>query len=416
VSERTSFIPGRPGRPEGPLARYRPVQPARAAGGYVRSLTRPGDLVVDLFCQGPTIVREAVVEGRRALGFSVNPLLLVAARLRLRRLDVDKVKVTFTHLADSPKGERPLHRYMSWLYRSTCPTCGVSGVAEWFAWDRDGNYPFKKAVRCPRCEEVREGTPDDEDLEAARRVPPRGIAYYYALDRAAPLHHPAREQAADLVGLYTPRNLSALMDLSMRLEGLEAGDDVRTALTAALIDCFDAGSSLDPYDEKRPRPRTLRVPAYYVERNIWLIFEERLLHLTSSPPLLPVPQAEDVAALVRGDAEGYILVNLPARDAAKVVPPGSVALILTDPPRPDAVFGALSALWANWLWDAPAARALRPLLRRRRFDWHWHWQALRTALRNAGPLLTPEGHLVTFFFEPEPMLLASVCQACCRAG
>ena len=54
------FIPGTVARPGVPLARYRPVQPLGAAAAYVRSLTQPGDLVVDLFCQGPALVREAV--------------------------------------------------------------------------------------------------------------------------------------------------------------------------------------------------------------------------------------------------------------------------------------------------------------------------------------------------------------------
>lgn len=443
VSEQAWFIPGQPSVPEGPLARYRPAQPAGAAAGYVRAFTVPGALVVDLFCQGPTIVREAVAAGRRALGLSVNPLLLVAARLGLGRCKPDALNTAFTRLADSPKGDVPLRRHLASLYRSTCPACGAPGIAEWFAWDRDGNYPFKKVVRCPRCEEVQEGTPDDEDIAAAHRIQPRGLAYYYALDRVAPPGHPARERAAELVELYTPRNLSALMDLAMRLEGLEAEEDTRLALTAVLLDCFDRGSSLDPYGEERPRPRTLRLPSRYIERNVWLCFEEGL----TPPPAPPCPpsapsnfggevgegslpslvgkggwgvrltsQAADSAALVRGEAQGYALVARPARDVGEVIPPGSVSLIFADPPRPDAVFWALSALWAGWLWESPAARTLRPFLRRRRFDWDWHWHVLREALKAAGALLAPEGHLVILFSDPDDALLESVCLAASGAG
>ncbi len=421
VPEQAWFIPGRPGTPSGPLARYRPVQPVQAVAAYVQALTQPGDLVVDLFCQGPTFVREAAAAGRRALGLSINPLLLVAARPGLGRRDGDALNAAFTRLADSPKGDVPLRRHLTSLYRSTCPVCGASSVAEWFAWDRDGNYPFEKAVRCSRCKEVQEGVPDDDDWHAARRIQPRGLAYYYALDRVAPSGHPARERAAELVELYTPRNLSALMDLTMRLEGLEADEEVKIALTAALLDCFDAGSSLDPYGEERPRPRTLRVPSRYLERNVWLCFEDGLSRLTStSPPVGGIEggmqRATDVAALVRGEAEGYALVSHAARDVRKVIRPESAALIITDPPRPDAVFWALSALWAGWLWESPAARTLRPFLRRRRFDWDWHWRVLRVALGAAGPLLTTSGHLVTIFSGSDDALLESVCLAASGAG
>lgn len=400
----------------------------------MRAFTAPGDLVVDLFCQGPTVVREAVAAGRRALGLSVNPLLLVAARLGLGQCDASALNAAFTRLADSPKGDVPLRRHLASLYRSACPACGASGTAEWFAWDRDGGYLLRKAVRCPRCEEVQEGAPDDDDIAAARRALPRGLAYYYALDRVAPLGHLARERATQLVELYTPRNLSALMDLSLRLEGMEASEEVSLALTGVLLDCFDAGSSLDPYGEERPRPRTLRVPSRYFERNVWLYFEEgfsRLLDEESPTPalshggrekrgegnqLFPVARAVDVAALVRGEEQGYALISRAARDVGQVVPPGSVALIFADPPRPDGVFWALSALWAGWLWDSPAARALRPFLRRRRFDWDWHWRVLRAALEAAGPLLTAEGHLVTLFSDPDDTLLESVCLAASGAG
>lgn len=412
----TCFIPGKPAPPRAPLARYRPTQPAGAAGAYVRALTHPGDLVVDLFCQGPTVMRETVAEGRRALGLSVNPLLLVAARLGLNQREPDALNAAFTRLADSPKGDVPLRRHLASLYHSACPTCGEPGSAEWFAWDRDGNYPFKKAVRCARCEGLQEGTPDDQDLHAAHRTHLRGLAYYYALDRVAPPDHPARERAAELVELYTPRNLSALIDLSRRLEALEADEETKLALTGVLLDCFDAGSKLDPYNEERSRPRALRLPSLYLERNVWLRFEEGFAQLLAEESSPPVRRAESVATLARGKAAGYALVSHAARNAQEIIRPESVTLLFSDPPRPDGVFWALSALWAGWLWESPAARALRPFLRRRRFDWDWHWRALRSALEAAGPLLAPAGRLITLFSSPEDTLLESTCLATSSAG
>lgn len=410
------FIPGRLVAPQGPLARYRPVQPAGAVGAYVEALTQPGALVVDLFCQGPASVRETAARGRRVLGFSINPVLLTIVRLGLSRCDADALNAAFTRLADSPKGDVPLRHHMNTLYRSACPACGTPGIAEWFAWDRDGNYPFDKAVRCPECKEVQEGAPDGEDIEFARRLQPRGLAYYYALDRVAPPDHPARERAAQLVELYTPRNLSALMDLAMRLEGLEAGEEVVLALTGVLLDCFDASSSLDPYDEERPRPRTLRAPSRYIERNVWLCFEEGLARLLAREERPPVQEVPDVSALVSGEAAGYALVSHAARDVRKTMPAKSAALLFIDPPRPDGVFWALAALWAGWLWESPAAHAMRPFLRRRRFDWDWHFRVLQTALKAAGPLLVPEGCVVTLFSGPDEALLESVSLAASGAG
>jgi hypothetical protein len=416
VPDITWFVPGRLVAPHGPLTRYRPVQSAGAVGTYVETLTQPGELVVDLFCQGPTVVREAVSAGRRALGFSINPILLTIVQLGLCVRDADAVNAAFTHLADSLKGDVPLRHHMVGLYRSACPTCGAQGIAEWFAWDRDGQYPFEKAVRCPDCEDVQEGGIDDDDIEFARRFQSRGLTYYHALNRVAPLDHPARDRAAELVQLYTPRNLSALMDLAMRIEELETDEKTLLALTGVLLDCFDAGSSLDPYDEERLRPRTLRVPSRFIERNVWLLFEDSLSRLLAEEVSFSGQPVSDVEALVRGEASGYGLVRRAARDVGKTIPEGGAALLFVDPPRPDAVFWALSALWAGWLWDSPAAQGLRPFLRRRRFDWDWHCRMLHDALAAVGPLLAPEGHLIVPFSSPEETLLESVFVAASAAG
>jgi hypothetical protein len=415
------FVPGRPAPPEGLLARYRPLVPVGAAAEYVHRLTAPGDLVLDLFCGGPVYVREAVRAGRRALGISVNPVSLLTAAQGLEPPpDSPSLNAAFTRLADSPKGNVPLHRHMTALYATRCPQCDAEGVAEWFAWDREARSVYAKAVRCSSCEGAREGPTDEADVEAARWLERRGLAYHYALDRVAPAGHAARQRAAELIDLYTPRNLSALMDIALRLDGMELTRPVRAALQGLLLSAFDRGSSLDPHGKPRPRPRILRVPARYVERNVWLILEEGLAELavcseggggtaTSSQP--PVRRAAGLSALLEERTPAYFLLPCSARDAGRLLEARSVSLILADPPRPDGVFWALSALWAGWLWGSPLAHALRPFLGRRRFDWEWHHRALRAALMAAVPLLAAGGHLLTLFVEPDEGLLESVCLA-----
>ncbi len=411
----TGFIPAQPNRPLGLLARYRPAEMADAARGFIAQLTAPGDLVVDLFCHGPAFVREAVLAGRRAVGASVNPLALLAAGLALEPPS-PAVTPAFTRLADSPKGAVPLHRHMADLYRSRCPDCQGEGVAVWFAWDRDLRTPYAKAVRCTRCAGVREGPADPEDVAGAGRLAPRGLAYHYALNRAVPADHPDRERVAELVDIYTPRNLSALMDVTLRLEGLNLERPVRALLQGALVEAFDHGTSLDPHGEVRSRPRSLRPPARFLERNVWLLLEQEVADLASAEPPPVVPRAESLAVLLAERAPGYTLLPAAAREVTARLPASAVSLILADPPRPDGVFWALCALWATWLWDSPAAHALRPFLSRRRFDWEWHSEMLQRALAAVAPLLAPDACLVTLFAASDEMLMESVCRAAPRAG
>ena len=418
MGEEVWFVPGRPEVAEGPLARYRPPVPVGAAEAYIRQWTPPGGLVLDLFCQGPTFLREAVRAGRRAIGANANPIGLLIAGLGLE--GTPPLQAAFTRLADAPKETPtrrsvPLHRHVLSLYGSRCPACGSEGTAEWFAWDREARFPYAKAVRCPRCGRTQEGPTDEADIMAARRLDRRGFAYYFALDRVAPLGHPQRARAGELVDLYTPRNLSALVDVLVRLEGLELERPVRAALQGALLETMDRASSLDPHGEERPRPRLLRPPARFLERNVWYLLEEAVARAPGWAPEV-VRRAPGLKDLLAGTTPAYTLLPLPARDVARQLPPGSVSLILADPPRPDGVFWALSALWAGWLWESPASQAMRPLLGRRRLEWDWHQEALRSALAAVGPLLAPDGHLVILFAEPEENLVASACQAASAAG
>jgi hypothetical protein len=419
VTQAVYFAPLEPEQPQGPLARYRPPALAGAARWFVSQFTAPGDLVLDLFCQGAAYVRAAVLEGRRVVGSSANPLNLLAAGVGLEPLPPPAaLNAAFTRLADSPKMDRPLRHHLADAYRTRCPACQKDGLALWFAWDREEGVPYAKAVRCPACGEVQEGPADEQDVAAVLRFEARGLAYHYALNRVAPVGHAARERAAELVDLYTPRNLSALMDVTRRLEGMDLARRVRAALQAVLLEAFDRGSSLDPHGEDRSRPRTLRPPAHFLERNVWLLFEREIERLTGPRAAEPAPvrRAASLDELLSGRTPGYVLLPSPAREIASRLPASSAALILADPARPDAVYWALSALWAGWLWDAPAAHALRPFLSRRRFDWEWHRGVLGSALAAAAPLLGEQGRVVTLFDHEDEQLLESVCPAASAAG
>ncbi|MGC9082636.1 MAG: hypothetical protein ACP5ME_05560, partial [Anaerolineae bacterium] len=419
MAEITWFVPGRPGVAEGPLARYRPPTPVGAADGYIRQWASSGALVLDLFCQGPTFLREAVRAGCRAIGANANPVGLLIAGLGLEGAPAN-LGAAFTRLADAPKETParrpiPLHRHILSLYSSHCPACGGEGTAEWFAWDREARYPYAKAVRCPRCGRAQEGPTDEADIIAARRLDRRGFAYYFALDRVAPLRSPHRARAGELVDLYTPRNLSALVDILVRLEGLELERPVRAALQGALLETMDRASSLDPHGEERPRPRLLRPPARFLERNVWYLLEEAVARASDWAPE-PVRRAPGLKDLLADPTPAYTLLPLPARELARHLAPGTLSLILADPPRPDGVFWALCALWAGWLWESPASHAMRPLLARRRLEWDWHQEAFQAALAAVGPLLAPDGHLLILFAEPDENLVASACQAASAAG
>ena len=413
----TFFTPGQLKPPGPPLASYRSPSPAGALAPYLDAYTRPGDLVIDLFCSRPTFVLEAVRAGRRALGLNVNRALLLAASLGLTAVERHAVEAAFTRLSEAPKGPRTLQAHLEAQYRTTCVACGASVMADAFVWEREAEAPVAKRYRCA-CNEGRpvEVPTDEADRAAAARFERRGLSYWLLLDRAAPRGSPHRERVASLLELYTPRNLSALADLLLKSDGLSLPSAVRQALDALLLDTFDQATSLRPPDAPMTRPRRLQRPTRYLEPNVWLVFEQAL-NVWREMPLTPIPLVSDPRTLATGGGEtAAALAPLSSAQARRLLPDGCAALILVDPPRPDTVLWHLSALWCHWLWGEAGGGPLRPILSRRRLDRDWLWQGLQGALQTIAPLLHPEGRMVCLFTDDSPALLEAVMLAAAGAG
>jgi DNA-directed RNA polymerase subunit M/transcription elongation factor TFIIS len=411
------FTPGEPILPGPPLAPYRPTTPGGALAPYLEAYTQPGDLVIDLFCQGSALIHETVRAGRRALGLNVNRALLLAASVGLTDVERRQVEAAFTRLANARKGTQTLQEHVQGLYRTTCPACGAATVAEALIWARDEDAPVAKRYHCTGCDDAGTAPANEADRTAAH-FEPRGLSYWLLLDRAAPADAPYRERMAALLDLYTPRNLSALNDLLLKSDALELSLPVRRTLDALLLDTLDQATSLRPPDAPLSRPRRPRRPARYVEANVWQLFEHAL-QTWRETTLLPTPRAPTLDALLSHTPNLPIsthLLPLSARQAGRDLPPACAALIVADPPRPDLTLWRLTALWSHWLWGRAAGAPLAPFLDRRWLSHDKFWRGVRGALRAVAPLLRPGGRLVALFADEDPTVLESLALAAAGAG
>lgn len=166
------------------------------------------------------------------------------------------------------RGKTMLRQHVMNLYATRCPTCNKEAVAEWFIWDRDEARPVQKHVRCVACKTDSTGPTDEADVVAALKFEPRGMAYYFALERAAPdaSDVEARERAAAVVEAYTARALAALADLLRKYDSVSDAD--QSSLRLLLLTAFEAGLALHSAEEERPRPRSLKIPPRFIERNV----------------------------------------------------------------------------------------------------------------------------------------------------
>lgn len=421
------LVPGMPVTPPHPLARYRAPTPAGFARAALADVTRPGDLVVELAASEATYIRETLDMGRRVLGLNVNPLPLLWIHDTLQPASLREVQAAFTRLGDQPKGAQPFVAHARALYLSRCPTCHTDGVAEWFAWDRETQRPFAKRVRCPHCAEAQEGQVDARDHALLEQFAPRsGPAYHIALGRAAPLNDPVRERAAELVALYTPRNLTLLMDIINRLPQASPIPAIQRALALLVLTALDLGNSLVPYNEPLARPRSLRPPARFLENNVWLVMEKALQDygtrtitptgLAIDAPAGDAPVDTALTALLQSQPGGHLLLSHPLRTVAPAIPADSIAALLLHPQPPDATFWALSALWSAWLWKDVPYPAMHTFLGRRRLEWEWYRRSLTATLKRLQPLLKRDAPLLVVLPEDDPTMLAHIIAATVQAG
>jgi hypothetical protein len=426
------FVPGKRKEAEGPLARYLQPMPAGVATAYVKAWTEPDEIVLDAFCQGETILTEAVQNGRKAIAVGFNPLTVLAVRGRLTLRaepqgeawpDSRQMDAGFTRLRDSPKLGMRLQECLEALYSTPCPACQHPTIADYFVWDREREDPVEKGYRCELCGNEGLAEVEPADLEALDRIETRGFHYWYILDRVASRGQDSREQAQRLLDLYTPRNLYALASLLIKIEALFPESPLQDAFKLILLTCLDSCSNLYSAED-RTRPHRLHPPARFLEPNVWRTFEAAYQEARQGSPPPEVRLAKNLEEIVAPDLFAWAEGELPntflevrtVRSLVRELPEARAALMVVTPPHPDPVFWSLSYLWSGWLLGPQAAASLKPLLGRKQTDWTWYHKAMTVAFRALHRVLQAGGALALVFVAEVSALVEALLLAACGAG
>ncbi|MGC9333256.1 MAG: hypothetical protein ACP5JJ_03850, partial [Anaerolineae bacterium] len=417
MDEIRHFVPGQGEGADDFVARLRWPIPEGVAQAYVQAYSRPGERVLIPFCQGPGVVHEVVTAGRQAIAVNFDPTLTSLTQTALSPLPPRELDAAVARLGDSTKQGVPLRRYLQGLYATTCPACLRPAVAGFFVWDRELGEPVAKHVRCPACDWDGQTGIDVEDRERLADVEPRGMHYHYVLDRLAPesVGPTLRSRLQSLLELYSPRNLYALAELSLKIEGLFPTGALQRALKALLLDCLDRCSFLASPPGRPPHRQGLSRSARFLERNVWFCLEEavgRLRHISRPVPGL----AESLEAFqARGKEPAGFVGQWLVRDLARTLAPRSLRLVLTSPPPLSPAAWALSYLWGGWLLGPEAVTSLRPLLRQRTADPAWYARVMAGSLSSLADLLADDGRLVMVLTGQRPAVLDALMLAATHA-
>lgn len=309
-----------------PLHRFGTAFPQALAEAYTSAYTPRRGAVLDPLAYPRSAADAAERADHVGIAHSPQPLGAWARSVTAAPPGRAELHTGLEAVGDSALGGTAHRVVMRDLYRSECGTCRAPVVVEAFLWERDAPTPAKKAFRCAVC--AREGRAlliepvSAADEEHARRVEPRGLAYWQFVERFGA--EPERKAFAESVAaLYTPRNLAALMATLRAIETALPDGPVRSLLRLSLLEVIVSGSRLNavaghgaPLRLEKGRARRGHA-AQSREVNVWLEFErtarELVAWLATDPPTSSVGGASRARTFVIPTPD-LVLFQAPADD------------------------------------------------------------------------------------------------------
>ncbi len=433
-----TFIPGTLADTAYPLGRFLPPIPQGVIAAWLAENVPPGAWVIDPFCAAPAVAIEAARAGYRVLAAANNPIERFLLELFCNPPSNSDLRATLADLAALPKGNERIEPYIESLYRTQCLECGAVIQADGFIWERQGTSPAARTATCPICKDSGERPSGPYDQQLAAQFSAKGLHWYRALERVAPMHDPDRSHAEDAMSVYLPRSVDAIFTIINKLDSLPA--DKRKLAHALLLPVFDQANTLWPHPAVRSRPRQLTQLSRFREKNIWLALEEAVdlwtaafqsIHAgAESIPLVIFPnQAPQSGGITVYEGKlKDLLVEMQdpestwnaagTNNSPEPQPPSvfQAAAMISALPRPNQAYWTLSALWAGWLWGSEMTEPFKSVLRRRRYDWGWHCTALTAAFENLMPLLQAGAPAFALIGESEAGYLAAALLAGAATG
>lgn len=392
---------------------------SRSIEVHLRAFTEEGSLVLEPFCRSNTLTLLAAGAGRRVIAASFNPLDVLRARVALLTIPKRELDSALTHLSDAPKAEVTLREHLSRLYRTRCLRCGKEAQADYYVWQRGEALPDQVHFLCPACGESGLKPADDYDEQVLKETPPRGLHYWHILDRVVSQEGNARKLAAELLELYSPRNLYVISNLQLKVDALFSASPLHDVFRFALLEAMEKSSKLNavPGDPPAAHSSGLRPPQRHAEWNVWTLFEQAVRALGGQQPIPAVLLEARPEKVVSPDsAASCFMDHLTARRLASIVPKGSARLVWTEAPPLGRTHWALPYLWTGCLYGSRAAASLWPLVRRRSSDWPWYLSAMKAALAALAPTLHQDGYLVLVGSSKGAAFHEAVAMAAAGAG
>jgi hypothetical protein len=333
--------------------KYWGKKPVECLCDLIENLTAEQELVLDPFVGSGLVGREAVERNRRFIGIDINPIAIELSRFFLSPPSQNDFSEAIRRM------HRDIKQQIDDSYRRATGDPGTH-----FLWEGDE----LKSVWWVSGRHRDEFKPTHHDLQLSERFSDYTSKYI----RNLRFFTNSRINASPEMTISDLLTGRALRNIDIILKWIKTErDDVRTALLLTLTAASGQMSKMVFAVSKRGKT-TGKIregvsvgswvvgywrPRVHFEINVWQCFENRAKKLMKALKDVRSGNSFEVASkcsdVVQSRAE-VALVKDDARHALQSLPPGSVSLILTDPPHSDRIpYLELSELWNAILGQEP---------------------------------------------------------------
>jgi 16S rRNA G966 N2-methylase RsmD len=326
-----------------PVIRYWGRKAGSIAELYISKYSQPKEIVLDAFGGAGSIIKAALLLGRRGIYSDLNPLAALIARVEIEGVDANALALASTNLLrrqrlcylDNLGGRHWMS--CSNLYEVSCK-CGARTQASYFLWN--GETVVAAKVKCG-CGDplIRFSRCETGAINSVYEFP--GARLWYSNG----LPFQKRRQVNAVSELFTQRNLIILSALLKDIKKIRTDERTKRALLIAFASILYQASKMSRQHGGTWAVNSYWIPKIHVERNPYFLFKDALARLSRIKELASAHTSAE--PVIKGEAPLAILNN----DAKELpLPDNSVHLVITDPPFTDEIqYFELSYMAASWL-------------------------------------------------------------------
>ncbi len=313
---------------------------------------KQGDILLEPFCGGGSVVLAALSQGARVLASDVNPMAVFITKTLIKPINLFALQDTFEKVNDY------VSKRLLEYYTIFCPACKRKTCFDFLKWsNKSGNdIPEDIKINCTYCgfsKLIPLAKSEISNQLNKANIQPK---FWYPKNK---IHSRRKTKFNYFYEFFTPRNLAALSELLHAIDKVASGQNkeiLHYVFTGMLYSC----SLMQMFSKNQPTAssRGWTAPRFYLpsehqEKNVWKAFEARFKTVLNckrkTNEILDFVSISDSLKQFENSEDNFYIREA---DFLKFPFPKNVNIshVFIDPPYKDDIdYLGFSEFWGAWL-------------------------------------------------------------------